>query len=273
MTGAGSSPARRYKTARSTLIILIALTALNLVLLLLKSRRYYLCSIYLAYWLAGPTLPGVLLPLGLMALYGAVYVLSGRRGGWLVAGAAFYLLDTVFVLVLSMGFVAVGDKAALFAPNTELLLHLAFDILLILGLKGRKVGTMSDEELLSAESAEAGLYPEISCTVSVSDDGTPGTLSTPGFIRFEPEELVVSAQSVSASILAGSMLAREKEAVRVPYGSICAASYLTKRESGVQLDLEGGRILCLVFLGQADRDRFLKLMAARGAVLPRPAGD
>ena len=270
MTGSGSSPVRRYKTARSTLIFLLALTALNLILLL-KGRRYYLCSIYLAYWLAAPSLPGVLLPLGLLALYAACYVLSGRRGGWLVAGTAFFLLDTLFVLALSMGFVGIGDKAALFVPGTELLLHLAFDILLILGLKGRKIGTMSDEELLSAESAAAGLYPEISCTVSVSDDGTPGTLSTPGFISFEPEELVVSAQNVSASMLAGSMLAREKETARVPYGSICAASYLTRRESGVQLDLDSGRILCLVFLGRADRDRFLKLMAARGAVLPKAA--
>ncbi len=273
MTGAGSSPVRRYKTARSTLIFLVVLTVINLVLLLLKSSRYFLCSIYLAYWLFAPTVPGVLLPLGVLAAYVLIYVLSGRRGGWMIVGTAFFLLDTLLVLALMSRFLDAGDKFAALSSGMELLLHLAFSVLMLIGLKGRKIGTMSDEELLSPESAAKGLFPEISCTVSVSTDGTPSALTTPGFARFEAEELVISAQSVSGSMLFGSMLAREKETARFAYTSVCGAVYLSKRESGVELDLEDGRIVCLVFMGRAERERFVKLMAARGAKLPPPTGD
>ena len=154
-------------------------------------------------------------------------------------------------------------------------------LLLILGVKNRKVALMSDDELLKANTAagavEAALEgdtgaqgnsPEIECTVSVSDNGKPNGFLKQGFIRFEPYEAVVGAQSTAGAVLVGTLLASVKEAARFGYGSVTAMSFTNKRQTGLRLDLSDGRIICFVFPGKAPTERFLSLMQRQGVEVP-----
>jgi len=278
MRQSSSSPARRYNTARSALVFVIAMTVVNFILYLAGSDRYYICSVFLAYTLFEPTLLGIVLPLLILAPYVLAYIFSKKKSGWLIAALVLYILDTLFVLLMALLFFSVSEKLGVFNAGVELLVHVVVVVLLILGLKGRKIATMSDEELLAANTAAgaaaaaaeggrnalAGTFPEISCTLSVSPDGKPNPLLNPGFIRFRPEEIQLAAQTLGGQMLVGSLLAAEKEAARFAYANVTGARFTNKRETAVELRLNDGGVVSLILSGRTDRDRFVKLMGLHG---------
>ena len=275
-----NSPTRMYSIARWAILAVILFTAINCILYLIGSEDHYICSIFLAYYLFDADVVSIFLTLLIIAPYVLAYIFSKKKGGWMIAAAVLFLIDTVIVAIL---FIAAFDYLSgieIWNGIIELLTHIVVDVLLILGIKHRKVGTMSDEEMLAANttagavaaqvegrSAEVGHGPEIECSVSVSGNGKPNGLATQGVIRFENEELVVGAQSMAATMLVGSLLASMKEVARFSYGSIVSLEYTNKRQTAVRLDLSDGRIVCFVFSAKA-MERFRSLMETKGVELP-----
>lgn len=277
-----NSPARRYSLARNSLLFVIILTVLNCVFYLMDSDSYYLCSIILAYWLIEPEFIWILLPVLIVAAYVVAYILSKRKGVWLIVAAVMFALDTLIVLFLL--FLFLDDAHSMAILGLDLVAHIVVVVLLFLGVKARKVALMSDDELLRANSAAGaaaaalegdqgaqGQMPEISCTVSVSDNGKPSPFANQGFVRFEPNEVVVGAQGTAARVLIGSLLASMKEAARFSYGSISSMTFTNKRQTALRLDLIDGRILCFVFPGREPTERFLSLMQRQGVAVPQRA--
>ena len=273
-----NSPTRMYNTARWALLAVILFTAINCILYLIGSEEHYICSIFLAYLFFELELGRIVLTLLIIAPYVLAYIFSKKKGGWMIAAAVLFLIDTVIVVVFLV--LTIVYSGAILFVAVELLTHIVVDVLLILGIKHRKIGTMSDEEMLAANttagavaaqvegrSAEVGQGPEIECSVSVSENGKPNGLATQGVIRFENEELVVGAQSMAATMLVGSLLASMKEVARFGYGSIVSLAYTNKRQTAVRLDLSDGRIVCFVFSAKA-MERFRSLMETKGVALP-----
>ena len=264
------SPVRRYRMARSVLLFVIVMTALNCFLYLINSGRHYVCSVFLAYLLFDLTGINLLLAALVTAPYVLAYIYSKRRGGWMIAAALLYLADTLIVVY---AIVTTGGEAIV-SVGFELVSHVLITVLLFLGAASRKVGVMTDEELMAAAEAggASGEAPTVSCAVSVSENGTPNDFVKSGCLRFEPEELVVGSQGTTGQILVGSMLASMKEAARFGYGDIKELQYTDTRQLALQMDLTDGRIVCMAFISKADRGRFEKLLRAHGVALS-PAKD
>lgn len=272
----GNSPARRYKTARNTLLALIMLTLVNCLLILTDEGSYYVSSIFLAYMIFDTDAFSILLTLLIVAPYVLAYFLSKRKGGWMIAAGVLFLIDTLVVVGYM---VMLPEYAAMLA--IDLIAHIVADVLLILGIKNRKIGTMTDEELMNANTAAGaaaaqlegrgdavGQMPEIECSISVSNNGKPGAFPKGGILRFEADELAVGAQGLVVSELVGSALAPMKEIARFSYGSIISSEYTNKGQTAVRIDLSDGRIICFTFSGKAQVERFLSLMQAKGVTLP-----
>ncbi len=280
------SPAWYYRNARWVLLGAIILTVGNCLLGLIGSEDYYVFSLQLVYnvffYDYGPTLVTALAALLILAPYVAAYILSKRKSGWLIAALVLFSLDTAFVLLVF--FTAAADYGIAFAllvVGLDLLVHIVGIVLLILGVKHRKVALMSDEELARANTAAGavaarvegyeaavGQVPEIECSVSVSNTGKPGALPGSGIIRFEESEAVVGGKSGLSTAILGEMLSSYKEIARFDYGSVREISYTNKRQTALRFDLSDGRIICFVFPGKETTERFLRLMQQHGVYAP-----
>ena len=120
---------RKYNTARSNLLLAIAFTVINIILLFMNSTTYFLFSLFMPYYLAleGFALTGKLPPefygedlatlefldssfLVITLVIAAVILLfylacwffsNKRRVGWLVVALVVFCLDTILLFVLS----------------------------------------------------------------------------------------------------------------------------------------------------------------------------
>ncbi|MBO5898732.1 MAG: hypothetical protein J6R04_06955 [Clostridia bacterium] len=145
--------ASRYHSARVNLLIVVALTVLNAILLASGGNSYFLFSVFVPYYtvLMGMLLCGkfpaefygeefesfeffgngiliaaIVIAVLMLALYVLCYVMSGKwRGGWLVAALVLMTADTLIMLWLG-GF----DADAL----TDLIFHVWVVICLALGV-------------------------------------------------------------------------------------------------------------------------------------------
>ncbi|MCR5664664.1 MAG: hypothetical protein K6G17_07325 [Oscillospiraceae bacterium] len=272
------SPSHYYNLARNTLLGVILFTALNCVLYLLQSDSYYVVSIRLAYMLFEPEALGIVLPALILAAYVAAYILSKKKGLWLIVGLVLFALDTLVVAFLLISLLDYPE--AIFNLGVDLLAHIVILVLLFLGVKNRKAALLSDEEKMQAdtaagraaaaiegrESVQAEL-PEVEGSVSVSSNGKPNGMLGAGVVRFEAEEAVVGAQGGFARAMVGA-LASMKEIARFGYGSVKELSFTNKRRTAMRIDLDDGRILCVVVPNGETADRFLRLLRTHGANVP-----
>lgn len=101
-----------YQIARSNLLALMILTAINVAMALLGQDTYFLFTDYLAYDLAvyaaifhvvsgdGVYLAvGIILPLLVLVPYFLCWLLSKKRRGWMIAALVLFSLDTVLLLL------------------------------------------------------------------------------------------------------------------------------------------------------------------------------
>lgn len=109
---------RKLATARSSLIVVIAFTVINLILLLTESNTYFLFSASAPSFLTafgmgmdiGLGNPGIgvytttalVISAVIVAAYLLCWILSKKRSGWFVVAAVLFIIDTVLLVLLSL---------------------------------------------------------------------------------------------------------------------------------------------------------------------------
>lgn len=109
---------RKLATARSSLIVVIAFTVINLILLLTESKTYFLFSASVPSFLTafgmgmdiGLGNPGIgvytttalVISTVIVAAYLLCWILSKKRSGWFVVAAVLFIIDTVLLVLLSL---------------------------------------------------------------------------------------------------------------------------------------------------------------------------
>jgi hypothetical protein len=117
---------KQFAGARSSLLIVLIFTVVNLAMLLLDSGTYFLFSASVPYYLTafgmgmdiglGADSIGTftLVALGISAVVVAFYLLcwllSKKRPGWLVAALVAFILDTVALVLVCLAFDALVDS-------------------------------------------------------------------------------------------------------------------------------------------------------------------
>lgn len=104
-----------YQIARSNLLALMALTAINVAMALLGQDTYFIFTDYLAYILAvyaaafhalsgdsAYLAVGIVLPLLVLLPYFLCWLLSKKRRGWLIAALVLFSLDTALLLLSAL---------------------------------------------------------------------------------------------------------------------------------------------------------------------------
>lgn len=281
------SPVGAYQRARGALLIMIIMTAVNCLMDLIGSDMYYLVSVsvFLAYWFFSPDAFGILLPVAILVPWLLAWLLSKRRGGWMIVGLILVCLDTAVSLVFLVVFLAGGGYEALPLLIMNLVVHIVVLVVVALGVKNRRVGVMTDEELLQANTAAgamqaqldgqpaaAGIVPELSCAAAVMVPGPEGKLSraipSDGLVRFEQDEMVVGVIGFGKQMLIGSALSTPTEKARFAYPEIAEVKYANRSATSIELILRDGRHVLLNLQGKNDRDRFLLLATEHGVFLP-----
>ena len=135
-----------YKAARGNLLAMLILTAVNTLLALTGSDRYYLFTDFAAYiwavfargfydftgeakWLVLGAAGAVLV----MAVYFLCWLLSKKRRGWLTAALVLFIIDTVALVVITF---ALYDSPM--GKLVDFLLHIWAIVELIQAVRGSK---------------------------------------------------------------------------------------------------------------------------------------
>lgn len=140
-----------YQIARSTLLALIILTAINVAMALLGQDTYFLFTNYLAYVLAvyaaifhvvsgdGVYLAaGIILPLLVLVPYFLCWLLSKKRRGWMLAAMLLFIFDTG---ILTGSLVANFSAARL----PDLFFHILILFYLIRAVRRGRPGTVESD--------------------------------------------------------------------------------------------------------------------------------
>lgn len=151
----------KVSSARNNLLLMIVLSAVNLVLLAVGANVMLLFSATIPYLLASVAMElgalgaGVVLALILLALYLVCWGLSKRHYGWMVAALVMFLLDTVAMALLYLSMREFGGIM-------DVIFHIWVMYYLVMGvIAGHQLRTLpepSPEEvaaLLSTDSTAA----------------------------------------------------------------------------------------------------------------------
>lgn len=109
---APQSPAMKYHTARSNLLLVVAFTAINLVLLVLESDMYFVFSASVPLFLVAlggelaamlsteaPYIIGIVAAVAVIGLYLLCYFLSKKQAGWMIVALVLFSIDCLFLLL------------------------------------------------------------------------------------------------------------------------------------------------------------------------------
>lgn len=118
---------KKYNSARFNLLLVVAFTAVNIILLVTNSNSYFLFSAYVPYMIAdlgmyycgmypdefygknftkadalSPSIFAVFIVIALivLALYLVSWLLSKKKAGWLIFALVFFAVDTVLMFVI-----------------------------------------------------------------------------------------------------------------------------------------------------------------------------
>jgi hypothetical protein len=112
--------------ARSSLLVVLIFTVVNLAMLLLDAGTYFLFSASVPYYLTAFgmgmdigigaegigtfTVVGLGISAVVLVLYLLSWLLSKKRSGWLVAALVLFILDTLALVVLCLAFDALAES-------------------------------------------------------------------------------------------------------------------------------------------------------------------
>lgn len=155
------TPAMKYNTARSNLLLVVAFTAINLVLTVLESDMYFVfsASVPLILTMIGgelatifateaPYIISIVAAVAIIGIYLLCYFLSKKGRGWMIAALVLFSLDSLFLL-LNISADAVID----------LLFHAWVLYYLIVGVKNG--GKLDEQPEVAAEAVQADPQPPV----------------------------------------------------------------------------------------------------------------
>lgn len=109
---APQSPMMKYNTARSNLLLVVAFTAINLVLTVLESDMYFVFSASIPLFITAvgselaslveseaPYIISIVAAVAVIGIYLLCYFLSKRGRGWMVGALVLFSLDCLFLLL------------------------------------------------------------------------------------------------------------------------------------------------------------------------------
>ena len=160
----GTSPDRVYQSARYAIILLVALTAVNIFLRAVSIDRYFVSSVFLSYFMVtyfgeiGNLALGVAIAAAILVPYVLAFILSKKKPAWMIVALVLFVLDTLFVIYMMFLLKRVGESP--FGMILDLLMHGFVIFELAMGVKYREAAT--------AEADAAGEGPALSS----DEDGT-----------------------------------------------------------------------------------------------------
>ena len=124
-----NSPAylqKQINGARQSLLMILIFTLINLVMLVLDSGRYFLFSASVPYYLTAFcmgmdygmggsyfgtfTVVALIVSAVVLAVYLVCWLLSKKKPGWLILALVLFVLDTLVLVLVSLGFDMLADN-------------------------------------------------------------------------------------------------------------------------------------------------------------------
>lgn len=155
---------QKYTSARQNLLLMIALTALNAIILAFGSNTMLLFSAtvpYLAvvYGVVSESTPFLIAcifaAVGMLTAYFLCWLLSKKHYGWMIAAMVMFIIDTA---VMVLHYLLIGD----FSGILDVIIHVWVLYYLILGVRyGYQLKTLPEDPVAEpvAEAAEAAEMP------------------------------------------------------------------------------------------------------------------
>jgi len=136
------SPLASYDKARWVLLVMIIMTAVNMVLDVVGSDSFYVDSLMLPYSFFWTSIGGSIFGVLLLGLYLVCYILSKKKGAWMVVGLVLFIVDIVWLLFsMLVSIPNYGVGSALYIYGLSFIIHIVVLVFLILGVKNRKTAT------------------------------------------------------------------------------------------------------------------------------------
>ena len=274
----GASPERAYQSARYAIILLVALTAVNIFMRAVSIDRYFVSSVFLSYFAVnyfgelGNLALGVAIAAAIIVPYVLAFILSKQKPVWMIIALALFAVDTLFVIFMMVRLKRVGVSP--FGMILDLLMHGFVIFELAMGVKYRKAATAGAdgaEEGPAMPSDEDGTYSEVSCVIAVSKENGKHTLEETGVVRFYENEIVIGTVGTAKALLIGAAYSASTERMRFGYAEISRAYFAKENERTVRLDLADGRYTYFI-LTDANRDQLLSLLGEHGVTVEPFAG-
>ena len=274
----GNSPDRVYRNARYAIILLVALTAVNIFLRIVNIDRYFVSSVFLSYFMVsffggmGKIALGTVIAVLILVPYLLAYFLSKKKPVWMVVALVLFALDTLFVIFMMFLLKRIG--ASPLSMILDLLLHGLVIFELSMGVKYREAATAVEEGTEDGPqlpSDEDGTYSEVRCAVALSKENGKHTPEAVGVVRFYENEVVIGTVSTTKALLVGAAFSAPTERIRFGYSEITRAYFAKKNERTVRIDLTDDRYMYFV-LNVANRDQLLSLLSEHGVTVEPFAG-
>lgn len=148
---------QKYNNARSNLILMIAFTFINVVLLAVGSDVMMLFSATVPYFAVTIGvisedsvifIIGILIALAILSIYLLCWILSKKNYGWMIAALVLFILDSICMCVL---YVLIQD----FSGVLDAAIHIWVLYYLITGVKyGAKLNKLPEEEIYKENREE-----------------------------------------------------------------------------------------------------------------------
>ena len=270
-----NSPEKVYQSARYAIIFLIALTAVNILMSLLKVNRYFVASIYLSYFTVSimeNTALGVVIAAAILVPYILAYFFSKKKPVWMVVALVLFVLDTLFVIFCMFLLHRIGESP--WSMLFDLALHAFVIFELAMGVKYREAATAEPDETAEGPalpSDESGEYNEVPCAVAVSKENGKHTQEAVGVVRFYENEVVIGTVGTGMAVLIGAGYAAPTERLRFGYSEIQRVYYAKKNERTVRIDLTEDRYVYFV-VNDATRDQLATQLYRHGFSIEPFAG-
>lgn len=113
---------QKRNTGRSTLLLILIFTVINIVTLVTETDYYFLFSAAVPYyltvfgmifdeWVIGTfTTTALVVAAVILAVYLLCWLLSKKRRGWLIAALVLFIVDTVALLLFSLALEMLADN-------------------------------------------------------------------------------------------------------------------------------------------------------------------
>ncbi len=160
----------QVEKARSNLILMIVLTAVNVAMLLFGSDYMLLFSATVPYFsvifgtaVEGGLAVGIAIAAIILGLYILCWIFSKKYYGFMIAALVLFVLDT---LVMALVYLGISEISGVL----DVIIHIWVLYYLVIGVTGGyKLKHLSPEEELEYEAAQASIEPEETEQVYVAD--------------------------------------------------------------------------------------------------------